>query len=269
MKRIFISGPSGCGKTTTVARLQKVLKLKADQETLRNLINVYGFQPPTLVANAAIVDKLSPQLRNANLERLVRWQACQLHMHSQNASRGVVQDRCALDSLSYFLYDILHWELSRGFNITDSVSVIIDSAFDALTKPQDRSLALQGIETTVRGALETSLEWGVDQDIIPAIVYILYNYIELLIATPGVYAVLTFNPYIQPEEDGVRSTNNDAMSAIQWIMVRIADTMRSRLSRETHTVYIEPVEGRLADSSEDLKRRYEALLNCFDDSIKV
>ena len=296
-QNIFISGASGVGKTTVIQTLleqslvvagPKTYKLvqPEDRLTLRGMINTYGFAVPSMVAKPSVRKEDDP---NLFMRQLVYWQFCQLSMHQQNMvaptnTRDIrVHDRSALDSLAYFLYDVLNFARPQapssfpGNEVGAQATVcdFLSTAFTETARDQIESLFASarrikegvGLEKStyfaaVKDNVFRSLCAGLTKDnrtdladeVTTSVAFILVSYARLILTVPGKHIILQQNPHTRPDEDGVRSVDEVLMSDLQSLFVTLANYVPDAMLETRDPSLRKPdVEG-------DLQQRVQVIL---------
>ncbi len=137
-KRIMISGAAGCGKTSLIKAIREKWpgehqSLEGNKLTIRDLIVNRGFRPPSMVVgtDSTYIQGHLGYNSQVFLRELIDWQMVLCNLHTINMTEPIpdntirVLDRCALDSLVYFIYDLV--KMGSGFADTLSTGELEES----------------------------------------------------------------------------------------------------------------------------------------------
>lgn len=285
---VFVSGVAGCGKTTIINEyIEKMNQFAGIEASLvgrriRGIIKEMGINPPSMVKDSQDTDTF----RNIDfLIKLTDWQSILLDLHRSNMERpentpepeeGLsleealtkttiqVHDRCALDSVAYFLYDLYTWNAPHSYKkiveayeednsgkeasdeerekieaitdkprrraLEDLIDIILAYIVEYKKRSQSASIYFESLVTAIRSLLSVGADFSKeDLDVIAyqsrRIAYILSQYFLLLYTIPGIYVVLTQNVHVKAEEDGVRLTDGQVNRIIEDIYEQITDRM--------------------------------------------
>lgn len=299
-RKIMVTGVGGCGKTTTLQLIERVyeegfsslVNVSRGESRIRDLFTINGFKAPSMVkgSNPSSEDPWT------FLEKLVDWQMILCNLHTTNMSvvkpdtDVTLLDRSALDSLVYFVYDIILWGNALLESFVSSPEPVPQEVWDNLLQARiqesvehllitTHEFAACGMSTetyfeavvdnvyeTLIGRLDNVDEllggrWNAGSfrdDICRRIAYILTQYVKLCVNTSGQFIVLKRNPHISTEEDGVRLTNAFVGDVLEYItdeVVRIVfDTSKVKPAGKVAIETTDPAE-RLDNVMDDSIRR--------------
>lgn len=292
--KVMLTGIAGCGKTTFSDRLKSTLEGKGyvvttNKEAIRTLIKNKGFRPPSMVADGETYwpKETTSYGKQAFLRELIDWQLILSNLHTYNMSirpkmgEAMIIDRSALDSLVYFIYDIIKWsnpwtevdpggnealmdlvthrveEMARHLMATtcmhvmsgagkgsSSFEAVVDNVYEILKGSESQ----KSFQDHLSEEKEEYAQWYSEDhfkgDACRRVAYILTQYVKLMFETPGIYVILTHNPHVEEvEEDGVRVTDVSVRNTLEIIMRNVLESFQEGLSTYDQSLLFSSVKS--------------------------
>lgn len=297
---VAISGSSGVGKTTLLnhPKLHEKGYRVEQKETLRGLIEKYRVPVPSMVNTSKYTGVSRLHSPIPFLQHLVDWQYAQLHMHTINKHQAerlgytVLNDRCALDSFVYLMYDLINFGRARSVSavyaetgttipLPDATQAMLTASamrvfVDQLNSIEAAAKRLRESDTgtvsyvhAVRANIEQLLvrddERFIPDNILSSLTYILLQYWSLIESMDSI-VVLTRNPYLNAvEDDNVRTTDTLLIDDLEDLFIATAE--KSSLSN----IYIEPFtkSRRYEIVEKDLAKRVQMVRGVVDSVTKA